>query len=107
MTRWWLVGAYAVILKDTFDTWKRVLRGVLTYAKANSAIYKIASSNLGLMRKSTILCDHELLCAFHSWFISPHFKYLQIGDKEIGETLNFLTRHMLLRYIVMMRVIDK
>ena len=105
LTRWWLVGACAVLLKETFGTWQKVLRGVLTYAKANSAIYKIASSTLGLMKKPTILCDHELICTFHSWFLFPHFSYLQKGDAKLGGTPSFLSRHILVRFFVMRRTI--
>ena len=79
MTRWWLVGACACTLKDTVVIWKRLLQGLLTHAKLNSEVCKLASTTLGLMRQPVIRCDHELICAFHDWFLSPHFKYLQRG----------------------------
>ena len=59
------------------------------------------------MWKPTVLCDHKLLCAFHSWLLFSHFKYLQRGDKEMGESLSFLACHMLVPYIIMGSVIKK
>ena len=90
VTRWWLVGACAVEFKKSMHTWQKVLKGVLTYSKANSAVGQIASCTLGLTNKPTIVCDLELLCAFHELFLFTHFAYLQNGDKLTGGMASLL-----------------
>ena len=55
---------------------------------------QIASCALNLMTNKAILNDIELLVAFHSFFLFPHFKFLQDGDKECGGTPSFIARHM-------------
>ena len=106
VTRWWLVGACAVQFKESMTTWKRACKGVLTYSAASSAVGQIASCTLGLMQKATILCDNEILCVFHKWFIFKHFKYFQLGDNEIGGTPGFQNRHCLVRYFIMIVTLE-
>ena len=101
VTRWWLVGACAVVFKQNIETWKAVLKGLLTFTPASTAVGKIASSTLGLMHKPTIMCDLEILCTFHSWFLFRHFRYLQKSDEGVAGTPSFLSRHLLVRYFVM------
>ena len=101
LTRWWLVGACAVQLKETKETWKQVLCRVLTYSKSNSAVNKIASTTLGIMDQPMIVCNHELMCVFHTWFLFLHFAYLQKGNAALGGTPSFLSWHILVRYFLM------
>ena len=87
-------------------TWQKVLKGVLTYSKDNSAVNQIASCTLGLMNKPTIVCDLELLCAFHELFLFTHFAYLQNGDKKTGGTASFTARNCLVCYFIMVTALQ-
>ena len=45
--------------------------------------------------------DLYLLTAFHTSWLFPHFKYLQLGDDKAGNTPSFQGRNMLVRYYLM------
>ena len=47
------------------------------------------------------------MIAFHTAFVFPHFKFLQLGDPKIGGTPSFLGRHITVRYYLMRRDLDK
>ena len=94
VTRWWLVGACACSFKDSIGMWQRICRAIRNSAPSGTASSKIASCTLNLMTNKAILNDLELLVAFHSFFLFPHFKFLQDGDKECGGTPSFIARHM-------------
>ena len=70
---------------------------------------KIASCTLNLIKNATVHSDLELIAAFHSWFLFPHFNFLQEGDPVAGDTPSFLARLITVRYFLMMddlRIID-
>lgn len=107
VTRWWLVGACACSLKESFPIWKQICHALRNASPSGSALYKISSCTLNLMGLPPILFDFELLCAFHKFFLFPHFKFLQGSDPMTGSTPSFLCRHMLVRYFIMVQDIDK
>ena len=49
------------------------------------------------------MSDIHLLTAIHKWFLFPHFKWCQLGDSKVGGTPSFLSRHMLVRYFLMIQ----
>ena len=53
------------------------------------------------MSNKVILNDLELLVAFRSFFLFPHFKFLQGGDTECGDTPSFIARHITVQYFLM------
>ena len=87
-------------------TWQKVLRGVLTYSKANSDVGQIASCTLGLTSKLTIVCDLELLCAFHELFLFTHFAYLWNNNETTGGIASFTARNFLVRYFIMVTALQ-
>ena len=46
--------------------------------------------------------DVYLLLVYHTYFLFPHFKWLQLSDPEIGEKkAGYLNRHIAVRYFLM------
>ena len=106
LTRWWLVGACAASFKESMHVWKKICVGIRNSAKSTSASMKIASCTLHLINKPVIVNDLELLVAFHEAFLFPHFKFLQLGDPRTGTTASFLSRHITIRYFLMMEDLE-
>ena len=52
------------------------------------------------------MSDVHLLVAIHTWFLFPHFKWSQLGDPDVGGTPSFMSRHMLVRYFLMVQQIE-
>ena len=105
-TRWWLVGACAASFKESMHVWGNNCVGIRNSAKSNSASMKIASCTLNLIKKPVIVNDLELLVAFHKAFLFPHFKFLQLGDPRTGTTSSFLSRHITIRYFLMIEDLE-
>ena len=101
LTRWWLVGACVCSFKKSMRVWKKIFRGIRNSSLSASTAYKIASCNLTLIDNNAILNDLELICAFHTFFLFPHFKWLQNGDTEV-QTPSFISRHITIRYFLML-----
>ena len=107
VTHWWLVGACACSLKESFCTWKKICRVIRNNSASKSALYKLASCTLNSMQLPPVLFDHELLCAFHKIFLFPHFKFSQSGDGRSGSTPGFISRHIFVRFFLMIEDIEK
>ena len=101
LTRWRLVGACACNFKKSMRVWRKIFRGICNSAPSEITAYKIASCNLNLMDNNAILNDLELICAFHTFFLLPHFKWLQNGDTEV-QTPSFISQHIKIRYFLML-----
>jgi len=107
LTRWWLVGACACSFRDSVEQWIKICGAIRNSAPSNSAPSKISSCTLNLTEQEPIMNDLHMLCSLHEFFIFPHFKYLQLGDKVVGSTPSFQARHILLRYFLMNEDIEK
>ena len=59
------------------------------------------------MDSKPIVNDLHMLVAFHQSFLFPHFKFLQLGDKEAGDKPSFQARHLLVRYCMMATDLQK
>ena len=101
LTRRWTVGACACSFAKSFDQWLKICRAIINTARSGSASWKIASATLNLMNNAQTVNNLHLLTAFHETFLFPHFKFLQLGDKESGNTPSFQARHQLLWYFLM------
>ena len=101
LTRWWTVGACACSFSESFDQWLKIFRAIINTAPSGSASWKTASATWNLMHRPQTINDLHLLAAFHETFLFPHFKFLQLGDKEAGNTPSFQARHQLIRYFLM------
>ena len=106
LNRWWLVGGCATSFKESYQVWKKLLNAICKSAPANSACNKIASYTLNLMITPVIMNDLEMRIAFHTAFIFPHFKFMQIGDPKTGGTPIFLGRHCTLGYHIIQKDIN-
>ena len=53
------------------------------------------------MESKPIVNDLHLLVLFHTAFLFPHFKFLQLGNKASGDQPSFQARHLLVRYCMM------
>lgn len=45
LTRWWLVGTYASIFKESIHVWFKICKGIRNSARENSASMRIASES--------------------------------------------------------------
>ena len=106
VTRWWLVGACATSFLACLSTWTRICDGIRKSAPTSSASYKVAAATLSLIQEPIIMSDVHLLVAIHTWFLFPHFKWSQLGDPDVGGTPSFMSRHMLVRYFLMVQQIE-
>ena len=109
LTRWWLIGACAVSFKNYILVWEKICSAIRNSAPSESTSMKIASCTLNLVKNDAVRSDLELIAVFHSWFLFPHFKFLQEGDPVAGGTPSFLARHITVRYFLTMndlRIID-
>ena len=95
LTRWWTVGACACLFLESLHQWRQICRAIRNSAPSGSASNKIASCTLNLMESPQIMNDLHLLTAFHTSFLFPHFKYLQLGDEDARNTPSFQARHLL------------
>ena len=106
VTRWWLVGACAVSFLAAQQVWTRICDGIRKTAPSDSASYKVAVSTLALIKEPMIMSDVHLIAAFHNWFLFSHFKWCQLGDPEVGGTPSFQSRHMLVRFFIMLTQVE-
>ena len=107
LSRWCLADACACSFKECTAQWWKICTAIRSSAPAGLACSRIASCTLNLMQKSVIMNDLELMIAFHTAFIFPHFKFLQLSDPKIGGTPSFLGRHITVQYYLMRRDLDK
>ena len=101
LTRWWFVGVAACMLLEDWEVWKKFMvvtrNDPLSFGKA---VNDIASSNISLMAEPMIKSDLLLISAFHTFFMFPHFKFLQGGDEQ-SKRCGYQTKHLLERYFLM------
>ena len=102
MKRCWQVGTCACSFKDCMITWRKICQSIRNSVESGSAASKIASCTLNLMDCKCIINDLHLLCAFHTFFLFPHFQFLQLGDPKAGNTPSFQARHVCVRYYLML-----
>ena len=101
--KWWLVGACATSFLDSFSTWERICLGIHKDSPSGSVTYKVTTARSRLMQEPVIMPEIYLLTAIHKCFLFPHFKWCQLGDSKVGGTPSFLSRHMLVRYFLMIQ----
>ena len=58
------------------------------------------------MDNASIGVDLQFLCAFHQYFMFPHFEHLQLGDPDVGNTPGFQARLMSARYFLMIQDLE-
>ena len=99
LTRWWLVGACAVELDEKWNVWKMVIKGVRNLPKRKdqkgnetSALQDIAAATLNLMKQDKCRADIKFIANLHTFYIFPHFDYLQKGDPLSGNVPGYQGR---------------
>ena len=103
-TRWWFVGVAASQLLEDWEVWKEFMCFTRNDPFSNDkAIDNIASSNTGLMAEPMVKSNLLLLSTFHSFFMSPHFKFLQ-GGGEQSKCAGYQSKHMLERFFWCTRI---
>ena len=95
------MGTCACSFSESFDQWVKIFRAIINTAPSRSPSWKIVSATWNLMHNPQTVNDLHLLSAFHKIFLFPHFKFLQLRDKEAGNTPSFQARHQLVRYFLM------
>ena len=105
LTRWWTLG-----LAASYYTWNdKVLAEVVIVViegrgGAKGVVEKsvtIAIGTFSLQYEGVVVADCFLIKGFTNYFINPHMKWMQRGDKQTGGTPGFLARLMLSRYFIM------
>ena len=94
MTRWWTLGVCAMALLNPLTEWKKIFKAIHNESLLGSASKKIASCNLNLLNKKSILNNLDFLCAFHEGFLFTHFSFFQHGDLLTGNVSGFQSRHI-------------
>ena len=109
LTRWGSVGKGAEVLCDEekMTIYKQVAENVVDGSASRSATYKIGSSILSLMKEPLIMSDAHLANGFMNYFFNDNYSWLEKGDEELGNTLGFMSRHMLVRYFLMIEKLQK
>jgi hypothetical protein len=106
LTRWWTVGVCALFFVKHWDILLQLCHGVMQRFNMKSASSQIASANWALMHTPEIRADVELVVAYHDTFFFKHFKWLQRGDPQIGNRPGFISRHVGVRYYLMLMELD-
>ena len=101
LTRWWYVGVCAACLLEDLEVWEALMQGIRNDPSSSGhAINDIASSNKSLLQEPMILSDLRLLDAFHKFWVTPHFKFLQGGDL-VSNKSGYQVKHVLERFFIM------
>ena len=79
LTRWWMVGDAACILREDWVIQKEIMTQLanLPRSELKEAAFGIVCANKNLMEKKVIKEDVNVIASIHTHFIFPHFKYLQ------------------------------
>lgn len=104
ITRWWTIGEAAVFISKNLAVCRQVSINIINWSGSGSVMSKankIASGLYSLFEEKIIVSDVILIDNFHQLFVAPHFKWMQNGDKKIGNSPGFLGRHMFSRYFLM------
>ena len=109
LTRWWLVGQTACDLDKYWDHWKVIMGGLVNLPKSRgtekkdnaSALRDIAAANKNLFQFQEIKLDIKMIAALHTYWVFPHFKFLQLGDPVSGNKSGYQARLMTERYVLM------
>jgi len=80
----------------------KICKAIRNSEPSGSTSSKISSCTLNLMQNKAICNDLDLIVSFHSFFLFPHLKFLQIGDQDAGNTPSFLAPYMVVRYFCML-----
>jgi hypothetical protein len=102
LTRWGTVGMASRVVcdKEKMATYNKISQWVVNAYPSNNASNKIASSILSLMREPLIMSDAHLSNGFMNYFFDINYSWLETGDPEVGGTLGFLSRHLLVRSFI-------
>ena len=72
VTRWWLIGVTASELKEDWDIWQKMMKGLVQMLKSktakgvnSSAIQDIAAANSNLMAMDKIKADIRFIANLH------------------------------------------
>jgi hypothetical protein len=109
LTRWWTVGLFAqFVLEQHWDVLQEICHGAIQrFDTKEAALNQIASATWALMQTPEIKTNIKLVdIVYNSAFFSKHFKWLQCGNPEIGNKPGFLSRHLGVRYYLMMTEFD-
>jgi hypothetical protein len=101
LTRWWTVGVAATFILEHWDVIGAIAQGVINRENTVKKANQIASGVQSLMLEPVVVSDVHLIAAFHTYFLFPHFAWLQKGDDTVGGTPGFLARHMVSSYFLM------
>jgi hypothetical protein len=96
----------AMFLVEHWDTLLQLCHGVIQRFDTKSASSQIASANWALMHTPEIRADVELVVTYHDTFFFKHFEWLQRGDLQIGNRPGFISRHVGVRYYLMLTELD-
>ena len=108
LTRWWLVGTTACELDEHWEIWKVVMEGLVNLPKgkddnnnSGNVVRDIAAANVNLMTFDEIRADIKIIGALHTYFVFPHFAFLQGGDPVTFNKAGYQGRLIAERYFLM------
>ena len=99
-TRWWFIGIATSYLKEFWNLFLLICGGIINDSNADKRVNKIASGLESLMNEGELKSDLLFLAAYHHFFMTPHFEFLQIaGDRS--KKPGYQTNNILVRYFLM------
>ena len=94
-------------LRNSLTEWRKICKVIRNTSLSASEIKTIASCNLNLLNKKSILNDLDFLCAFHEVFLFTHFYFFQHGDLLTRNMSGFQSRHIAGRLFFMLNDLDE
>ena len=99
LTRWWTVGEAARVVWTAYLLIFRISQQVIN-ANTSAKATKIASGLQPLMMELEIFSDLSLINNFHSFYVSPHFDWMQ-SSTDLTATPGFQAHNTLVCYFLM------
>ena len=99
-TRWWCIGIAASYMKEFWNLFLAICQGIINDSNTDKRVNKIASGLESLMNEEELKSDLLFLAAYHHFFMTPHFKFLQAaGDRS--KKPGYQSNNILVRYFLM------
>ena len=101
LTRWWTVGVAAMRIICHRKISIKICELIIKQHGSSDGFGKCASGVYSVLKEDMIYGDICLITAFHDYFMSMHFSWLQKGAPDIVGTPGYLSRHIPIRYFIM------
>lgn len=104
-TRWWYMGLAAAFFLKYWNAFLSFCVSVINNETTEKAANKIASALYSLMNEPELESDLIFIVAYHHYFMTPHFKFLQqAGDRS--KKPGYQANNILVRYYLMYQDIE-